>query len=115
MNTVEALRDELVRAGRTPDVVARVEDLGARRVDGMTLLRSLPDGRCRTVTWVRGQQTYPQVFDSEELAVSRVAEELLALPASGEPEDVRRSGVPAPHSEALGMLRNLRQRNRRRL
>lgn len=73
MTPVERLQQEL-REGEFPlraGEVVREEDLPqADPVNGMTVFGALPDGRCRTWVWERGERILERTFGSEEEAVA---------------------------------------------
>ena len=73
MRPVERLQQEL-REGDFPlraREVVREEDLAeADPVNGMTVFRTRPDGRCVTWVWERGERILERTFASEDEAVA---------------------------------------------
>jgi hypothetical protein len=87
LRPVERLQQDL-REGDLPiraREVVREEDLAtADPVNGMTVFRTLPDGRCATWVWERGERILERTFDSEELAVAAWRERPVATPRAHE-------------------------------
>lgn len=113
MRTVEDLKAALAAAGRDPDVVARAEETGAPRVDGMVLVRTLPDGRCETTAWERGREDFAQTWDSEQQAVEELAPRVLRGPtASAGTEEQQRATTARMQAKAADTLAQIRAAQR---
>jgi hypothetical protein len=85
LRPVEQLQQELREGGfplRAREVV-REEDLSqVDPVNGMTVYRTLPDGRCRTWVWERGERILERTFGSEDEAVAAWREPPAPTPRS---------------------------------
>jgi hypothetical protein len=111
VRTVEELQDELERIGRSREGVGRGDDPATPRVDGMSLVTPDAEGRWRTSIWERGEESYEQVYPTEEAAVTALADRILRPPPTGPAmsDDERRAMQAQVQEKARAELRRMRE------